>query len=194
MKNLKRGNGISATQLDEAAKTIMAALDVFRLYSALENLGIAVWVDGGWGVDALLGRQTRPHKDLDIVVQQRDVPQLRQLLEAQGYRDVERDDTSPWNFVLGDGDGHEVDVHAIVFDAAGNGLYGPAQRGVMYPAASLTGTGSIDGRPIRCISPEWLVKFHTGYKLKDSDFHDVTALCERFGIAYPQEYAQQKSH
>jgi lincosamide nucleotidyltransferase A/C/D/E len=43
----------------------------------LEKLGIEIWVDGGWGVDALLGEQTRPHKDLDIAIQQKDVPQLR---------------------------------------------------------------------------------------------------------------------
>jgi lincosamide nucleotidyltransferase A/C/D/E len=194
MKNLKRGNRICATQVEDAAKTRMTAADVIGLHAALEDLSIAVWIDGGWGVDALLGKQTRPHKDLDIVVQQQDVPRLRHLLEAQRFGDVERDDTSPWNFVLGDSAGHEVDVHAIVFDGAGNGLYGPVERGVMYPAASLTGTGSIDGRSVRCISPEWPIKFHTGYKLKDSDFHDVAALCERFGIEYPEEYAHLKSH
>lgn len=30
-----------------------------------------VWLDGGWGVDALLGRQTRPHDDMDIVIEQK---------------------------------------------------------------------------------------------------------------------------
>lgn len=173
-------------------KTTMTAADVIGLHAALEDLGIAVWIDGGWGVDALLGEQTRPHKDLDIVIQQKDASRLCQLLESQGYRDVERDDTSPWNFVLGDSLGHEVDVHAIVFDTAGNGVYGPVQRGIMYPAASLSGSGSIDGHIVRCISPEWMVKFHTGYKLKDTDVHDVATLCERFGIEYPKEYAHLK--
>lgn len=30
----------------------------------LTAAGIRVWVDGGWGVDALVGRQTRHHDDL----------------------------------------------------------------------------------------------------------------------------------
>ena len=167
----------------------MTAADVIDLYAQLTDLGIQIWIDGGWGVDALLGEQTRPHGDLDIVIQQKDVPRLRELLEPQGYRDVERDDTSPWNFVLGDDDGREVDVHAIVFDAEGNGLYGPAAKGVYFPAASLSGSGTIDGHAVRCISAEYVIKFHTGYEPHDSDFRDVAALCERFGIDYPDEYA-----
>jgi hypothetical protein len=33
-----------------------------------------------------------------------------------------------------------------------------------------------------------LVRFHTGYELDEADFHDVRVLCERFGIAMPNEY------
>ena len=112
-----------------------------------------------------------------------DVPKLRRLLEAEGYRDVPRDDTSPWNFVLGDDQGREVDVHAVVFDSMGNGLYGSVEKGVMYPAGSLRGTGLIGGEIVRCIAPEWIVRFHSGYVLKD--IRDVTALCEKFGIDNP---------
>jgi lincosamide nucleotidyltransferase A/C/D/E len=166
----------------------MTAEEVVELYNQLESLGVEIWIDGGWGVDALLGKQTRPHEDVDIVIQQKDLPVLRGLLEDQGYRDVPRDDTSDWNFVLGDDEGHRVDVHAIVFDDKKNGLYGPVERGVMYPAQSLTGTGVIDDQKVRCISAESMVKFHTGYELKESDYKDVSALCEKFGIDLPPEY------
>lgn len=166
----------------------MTAGDVIDLYFQLEGLGIEIRLDGGWGVDALLGRETRTHADVDIVIQHRDVPALREWLTARGYRDLERDDTSPWNFVLGDDRGHEVDVHAVTLDAEGNGLYGPIEKGIMYPAASLTGTGTIDGRAVRCISAEYMVRFHSGYKLRESDYQDVSALCERFGIELPEEY------
>jgi lincosamide nucleotidyltransferase A/C/D/E len=164
---------------------MMTSADVIELHSKLNSLGINTWIDGGWGVDALLGKQTRPHADLDIVIPQDDVTRLRQLLGARGYRDVQRDDTSVWNFVLGDDQGHEVDVHVIVLDGNGNGLYGPIENGGMYPAASLTGAGTIGGAAVRCISPEWLIKFHSGYELKQKDFDDVAALCEKFGIANP---------
>jgi lincosamide nucleotidyltransferase A/C/D/E len=91
---------------------MMTSTDVCGLCGRLRARGIEIWIDGGWGVDALLERQTRPHGDLDIVIQQKDVPKLRRLLGAEGYRDASRDDTSPWNFVLGDDQGREVDVHA----------------------------------------------------------------------------------
>jgi Aminoglycoside-2''-adenylyltransferase len=39
-----------------------------------------------------------------------------------------------------------------------------------YPAASLAGKGEIESHTVRCISPEWMVKFHSGYQLKEKDF------------------------
>ena len=171
----------------------MTAAHVISLYTELENLKITVWVDGGWGVDALLGEQTRPHQDLDIAVQEGDVPRLRQLLQERGYRDIKLEEARPWNFVLGDENGREIDLHVIVLDDHGNGLYGPTENGQMYPAASLTGAGSIKGRIVRCISPEWMVKFHSGYKLKEKDFWDVSALCRKFGIELPESFAQFKT-
>src|SRR6266540_3532896 len=107
----------------------MEAKEVIQLYKLFEENGIEIWIDGGWAVDALLGKETRPHKDLDIAIQQKDVPAMRELLKAREYREVPRDDTSPWNFVLGDNKEREVDVHVIVFDVDGNGLYGPIEKG-----------------------------------------------------------------
>ncbi len=39
--------------------------------------------------------------------------------------------------------------------------------GVAYVSEHLTGKGSIDGYPVRCISPEWLVKFQ-GVESRDA--------------------------
>ncbi|MDR3576495.1 MAG: hypothetical protein P4L50_21730 [Anaerolineaceae bacterium] len=170
----------------------MQASDVVALLRLLEDNHIDVWVDGGWGVDALLGEQTRPHGDLDIAMQQKDVPALRELLVSHGYQDVERGDSKVWNFVLGDAKGHLLDVHAVVFDAARNGLFGPADQGIMYPAASLTGTGTIAGYPVKCIAAKYVVFFHSRYDPRQNDLQDVAALCERFGIKYPDEYGNYK--
>ncbi len=160
----------------------MNITDVVELHGALENAGVELWLDGGWAVDALLGEQTRPHDDVDIVVEQKDVPGLRDLVERRGYTDVPRDDTRPWNFVLGDHQGRRVDVHVIVLDSEGNGIYGPAERGEMFPAAALTGRGVLAGRLVRCTSAEYLVQSRTGYALREKDWMDIAALCARFGI------------
>ena len=170
----------------------MISSDVINLYSSLENLGVEIWIDGGWGVDALLGEQSRSHQDLDIAIEEKDVPKLKEMLRGRGYKEIKMEHARDWNFVLGDEYGRELDVHVIVFDSQGNGVYGPRENGEMYPAASLTGTGLIEGRMVRCISPEWAVKFHSGYKLKDKDLQDVSALCRKFGIDLPSEYKNFK--
>ncbi len=156
---------------------------VVQLLQLFEQHGIEVVVDGGWGVDALLGEQTRSHGDLDIALEHKDVPKLRALLETRGYGDVPRDDTRDCNFVMGDDQGHEIDFHSYTFDAHGKLVFG-----VEYPFDSLTGAGSIQGYPVTCISAEWMVKFHSGYELDENDYRDVSALCERFGLALPAEY------
>ena len=46
----------------------LSAQDALALYTMLVARGVASWVMGGWGVDALLGRATRPHHDLDVLV------------------------------------------------------------------------------------------------------------------------------
>lgn len=43
---------------------MMSAERVLDLLDLLVDRGLDVWVDGGWGVDALAGRQTREHGDL----------------------------------------------------------------------------------------------------------------------------------
>jgi lincosamide nucleotidyltransferase A/C/D/E len=170
----------------------MNAIDVIDLYKALESLSIEIWIDGGWGVDALLSEQTRSHSDLDITIEQKDVPMLRQFLQKRGYRDIKLEEARAWNFVLGDESGREIDVHVIVLDDGGNGVYGPPESGEMYPADSLRGTGKIQGQTVRCISPEWMVKFHSGYQLKEKDFRDVSALCKKFDIELPAAYQHFK--
>ena len=167
---------------------MMESAYVLDLYDELQRLGVKIWIDGGWGVDALLEKQTRVHQDLDIVIQEKDVAILRQLLESHDYREIKLEIARPHNFVLADSTGHEIDVHVIVLDHQGNGIYGPPEKGEMYPAAALTGRGIINGRQVQCISPEWTIKFHSGYELKEKDFKDVSALCEKFGMALPEEY------
>ena len=163
----------------------MTAGDVIEIVELFAQNRIELHIDGGWAVDALLGKQTRTHGDLDIAAQHKDVTQIRVLLEARGYTDVPRDDTRDCNFVLGDEQGHQVDIHSYTFDSAGNNVYG-----VAYPLDSLTGIGFISGHRVKCIAPEWLVKFHTGYKLDENDYLDVRALCKRYGLTMPAEYTE----
>jgi len=168
---------------ESTEETLMTSRDVVDLYTELEASGIKMWVDGGWSVDALLDKQLRPHKDLDIAIQWRDVPKLRAILTTRGYKQVKED--SQWNFVLRDDNAHEIDVHAFTYDDKGNIV-----AGIMYPAESLTGTGMIEGQAVRCISPRYMVEFLAPYILKWPEKYvpAISALCEKFGIELPKEY------
>ncbi len=162
---------------------MIKAEDVIDLYTNLEAMDIKIWIDGGWSVDALLGKQTRHHSDLDIAIQYKDLPKFREYLESIGYAEIDRDEDKKWNFVLGDKEGREVDVHAFTFDQNGHVI-----EGIEYPDGSLEGMGVIEGFEVRCIAPEFLVEFHTRRTPREKDFKDVHALCEKFNIPVPGMY------
>ncbi|KXK13120.1 MAG: Lincosamide resistance protein [Chloroflexi bacterium OLB14] len=163
----------------------MNANDVIELIKLFKQHGIEIIIDGGWAVDALFGKQTRLHADLDIAVEHKFVSQIREILEARGYRDVPRDDTRDCNFVLGDEQGRQIDIHTFTFDENGKLIFG-----IEYPFDSLNGSAEINNYPVRCITPEWLVKFHTGYQVDENDYHDVKLLCEKFNLEIPTEYEE----
>ena len=156
------------------------ALELIKLF---EQNQIEVTLDGGWGVDALLGRQTRAHTDLDIVIAYNAEMRLRVLLEAKGYREEADPKARECNFLMSDGQGHYVDIHTYTFDPVGH-----PEFGIDYPIQSLNGTGLINGYPVRCISLDYMVQFHTGYEVDKIDYHDVKALCQHFGLKLPEKY------
>jgi FMN phosphatase YigB (HAD superfamily) len=169
----------------------MTGNDVLGILQLLKDGGIEVWIDGGWGVDALLARQTRPHDDLDLVLRQSDIDRLTEVLGAGGFRRVE-EGARPFNLVMADGRGREVDLHGVVFDASGSGLYGPQPEdgsGRVYPAAALKGTGLINGASVRCLTAEYQMANHAAYDPGEADFHDVRSLHQAFGIALPDGFA-----
>lgn len=141
---------------------LVKAEDVLSLCGLLQENGITVWIDGGWCVDALLGKQTREHPDLDIAVHRNDNAKLRNLLENNGYQEVSRNDSSEWMYVMRSTDGKQVDVHAFEYDDNGKNIYG-----VAYPHGSLTGKGKINGQEVNCIDPKWMYTFKTAYEPKE---------------------------
>jgi lincosamide nucleotidyltransferase A/C/D/E len=176
-----RGSTAEMTQAD--------AVEILRL---LKSRGIEVWVDGGWGVDALLGNQSRAHDDLDLVFREGDLGRLAEVLRAVGFRRVE-EGARPFNFVMADPAGREVDLHGVVLDASGDGLYGPQPTdgpGRKYPAAAFRGEGVIGGESVRCLTADYQMANHAGYDPGEADFHDVYALHHKFGIPVPNDYAR----
>jgi len=166
-------------------KSEMTSLALVELLQLLEDAEIPVWLDGGWGIDALLGTQTRTHKDVDIILPVADVPKLRELLARRGF--AFREGKPPDSFVLADRSGLEVDVHAIAFDDDGNGMY-RMQNGEdwVYPAEGFSGRGLVSGMSVRCLSPIVQVLCHAhGYVPTEKDIRDMELLHNRFGVELP---------
>ncbi|HJT99595.1 MAG TPA: amino acid transporter, partial [Actinomycetes bacterium] len=94
----------------------MLDADVLMVLDRLEAAGLVVWLDGGWGVDALVGAESRPHRDLDLAIARDDRPAAQAALAAVGF---ERDPTVvpglPARVLLADGQGRQVDLHLLVF-------------------------------------------------------------------------------
>jgi lincosamide nucleotidyltransferase A/C/D/E len=163
----------------------MTSDKVLDFYNWLKVNGIAVWIDGGWCVDALLGKQTREHADLDIAVHRKDNVKLRRLLENNGYKEEKRFDSSEFMYVMKSEAGQLIDIHVFEYDDSGKSIYG-----IEYPFGSLTGTGMIDGQEVNCTDPSFMFKFKTWYEPKEKDLHDVWALSEKFGFKLPSGYAK----
>ncbi len=150
----------------------------------LEADGIRIWLDGGWGVDALLGRQTREHDDLDLVAELGYARRIIELLTDIGYSQVAG--APPKSFVVVDCDGRQVDVHPVTFNAEGGGVYQMDDGNEwVYPSEGFRGRGSVDGRPVRCLSPEVQVLVHAGYELTQKDYRELYLLRQRFGVEPP---------
>ncbi len=172
-------DGIRRTGRGREPSRGMSATEVTRVLAALESAGVAVWVDGGWGVDALCHEQLRPHDDLDIVVGMEDVPTVEALLRDAGYTHQEGD--APLSLMVVDAAGRQVDVHPVTFDRVGDGLYQMPGGTWTYSADGLAGTGSIGGRIVRCLTPQLQMRAHAGYELTERDREEIRLLHERFG-------------
>jgi lincosamide nucleotidyltransferase A/C/D/E len=135
---------------------------------AIEAAGLTYCLMGGWGVDALLGRQTRPHLDLDVVVD-RSLPDLRPRVSAAlagaGFRPA-GEETSipplPTVWVYADDHGAIVDVLPGDLGAA------PFDGGRV--------TGHIDGRKVACVSAAVQRRLRAGYRHRGADRDDLAAL------------------
>jgi lincosamide nucleotidyltransferase A/C/D/E len=166
---------------------MMSAQDVAAVMALLVESGIPAWLDGGWGVDALLGEQTREHEDLDLVVELAKVDSVQKALENLGYTMAE--DERPTRVALTAPGGRQIDLHTVVFDRAGGGIQSLQDgRAYRYPAAGFSGRGEIAGEALPCLTPEVQLECHTGYKATDTDRHDVRLLAERFSLLVPDGY------
>jgi len=154
----------------------MITADVLAVLEALG--GLRVWVDGGWGVDALLGEQTRTHGDLDLAIDEVQLPEAELRLAALGFSEDEHASPGrPSRVVLDDGRGRVVDLRPLAFDAAGNGWQSLPDGSLGgYPAQGLRGRGWVGPLRVRCLTAALQVRHHQGYEWNEHDRADMERL------------------
>jgi len=166
----------------------MGVGEVLGVLDVLDKAGVPCWLVGGWGVDALLGAQTRKHPDLDLAVERRYVEPALEALQGDGFTVRQRESLPNWlptMIVLRDERRRWIELMVVDVPApsAGEDSRPEAMR-FRYADDSIT-TGSLDGHVVRCLAAPVQLLFHSGYRARDTDRHDVRLLTERFGLPTP---------
>lgn len=161
--------------------TVRQVLDVLDM---LADARLAAWVDGGWGVEALLGVQRRAHEDLDLVVFEGNVADARALLVDHGFA-IERD-WLPTALALRHPDGRSVDLHPVepTPDGGGDQIQLDGTRWHYDPPVA----GEIGGVRVKCCSVACQIAAHLGYEPDEVDRDDMRALAEQYQLTMPLPY------
>jgi lincosamide nucleotidyltransferase A/C/D/E len=165
------------------APTVEAS-EVLEILAGLDGLGVRYWLDGGWGVDCLLGEQSRPHRDLDVVLPRPELERTTSFLVDRAFA-ISRD-WLPTSLAFRDPDGLEVDLHPVDATPDGGGNQVLQDGTVWHYAPPVEGT--ICGKRARCASAEDQLLMHQGYEPRAVDVVDVRRICARFGIQPPPSF------
>lgn len=160
----------------------MTVEDVLSVLRLLRQAEADIWIGGGWGIDALIGEQSRDHRDLDLMHRQDQEAAVVAALSEQGF--AESLDWRPVRFVVTDAAGRAIDLHPLIFNDDGSAEQASPvpERPFLYPSSCFV-SGTIGGVAVPCLSAAQQVYFHQGYEPSDRDRHDMAQLHRAFGIA-----------
>ena len=164
----------------------MVAAAVLEVLDTLGAAGVRAGITGGWGIDALLRRETRPHGDVDLGIDTADVETAVEALGVIGYAVML--DQRPARVELAASTGR-IDLHPIAWGKDGTGRQTGLDGEVFeYPPGSLDATGVIGGREVRCGTPELQLAFHSHYEPREHDRRDMAELSAAFDVPLPESY------
>lgn len=160
---------------------MMTGHDVLRVLDGLHVNGVRPIVCGGWGVDALLGRQTRAHGDVDLIIGHEDVDQTLSILIALGYGPLRP-------LATGQMKGRQADGRTILLVCLDKDLsFQDGAERFRYNDTDLDGRGLIIGRPVRCLTAEAQVLVRSDFDLTQGVTSDLYLLADQLGaqLFYP---------
>lgn len=148
--------------------------DLMTVINLLENSGIRYWIDGGWGVDILAGKQTRTHRDIDINFDAQHTETLLNILSEYAY-EVDTD-WKPVRIELYSDKLGYLDIHPFILNADGTSKQADLEGGWYEFEKDFFGNALFEGKTIPCITVKGQKIFHSGYELRDKDIHDISIL------------------
>ena len=155
-------------------KEITTKEDLMTIVSLLENANIKYWIDGGWGVDILAGKQTRNHRDIDVNFDAQHTEKLLNLLFEYGYK-IDTD-WKPVRIELYSEKYGYLDIHPFILNEDGTSKQADLEGGFYEFEKDFFCNAIFEGKTIPCISLKGQKIFHSGYELRDKDKQDIAIL------------------
>lgn len=158
--------------------------DVEALAALLAGFPKPWFVAGGWAIDLFVGRVTRPHEDLEVVVLRRNQHALRAYLAGWTLRKVENEAWVSWEedewlelpaFQI---QAQRADARPSIFEAFLNEASGNvwSSRHIPQVTRPIGGIGLISPSGIPIIAPE-LQLLHKAKRHRPKDEHDFKQAC-----------------
>ena len=155
-------------------KEITTKEDLMTIINLLENANIKYWIDGGWGVDILAGKQTRNHRDIDVDFDAQYTEELLKILLKYGY-EVDTD-WKPVRIELYSEKYGYLDIHPFILNEDGTSKQADLEGGFYEFEKDFFCNAIFEGKTIPCISLKGQKIFHSGYELRDKDKQDIAVL------------------
>ena len=155
-------------------KEITTKEDLMTIINLLEDSNIKYWIDGGWGVDILAGKQTRNHRDIDVDFDAQYTEELLKILLKYGY-EVDTD-WKPVRIELYSKKYGYLDIHPFILNEDGTSKQADLEGGFYEFEKDFFCNAIFEGKTIPCISLKGQKIFHSGYELRDKDKQDISVL------------------
>lgn len=158
---------------------VMANRESFlMIVDMLNSLNIRYWIEGGWGIDVLIGKQTRPHRDIDVDFDADYENVLLDRLAGIGYQIIT--DARPIRIELYHSVYGFIDIHPFILSEPGRMRQANPDGGWFDLDASWFSEAVFEGRIIPCVSTQGQRLFHSGYELREIDQADLKSLNDAF--------------